>query len=203
MTSGSIKVAGLSDFLHLNKPRYSVFSITTERSNMQFKIVSALIFATLAAAGALPRADANIDPPVPGKTTISPSECTSGHLRCCKFSFSYDRYSTTMKTDYTIIGQSAQSPTSPAVTPLLHPYGISASSISGLVGITCQALPDDAKLQDWFVSGRSMNDLKFNFLFFFASPNAPVCCTDNTHGKRSAIKIFFCPSKYSSLFSRC
>ena len=67
---------------------------------MQFKVVSALIFATLAAAGSLPRADANIAPPVPGKTTIGPSECSSGHLRCCKFHFSQDRYSTTMKTDY-------------------------------------------------------------------------------------------------------
>ena len=88
-TSGSIKVAGFTNFLHLNNPQYSVFSFTTKKkSNMQFK-VSALIFATLAAAGALPRADANIAPPFPGNPppTIDASKCSSGHLRCCKFHF--------------------------------------------------------------------------------------------------------------------
>ena len=44
-----------------------------------------------------------------------------------------------------------------------------------------------------------MNDLKLNF-FFFASPDAPVCCTDNTHGKRSDITIIILSSNYSSSF---
>ena len=119
---------------------------------MQLQVVSALIFATLAAAGALPRTDTNIAPPFPGRSTIGGSECGSGLLRCCKFHFPKDRYSTITMKRTTIIGKSAQSPTSPAVTPLLHPLGISASSISGLVGITCTALPNGAKPKNWFVS---------------------------------------------------
>ena len=65
---------------------------------MQFKVVIALAFATLAAASALPAGtnpvnpgtksganqSANIAPPFPGKETITPKECSSGHLRCCK-----------------------------------------------------------------------------------------------------------------------
>ena len=49
-----------------------------------------------------------------------------------------------------IIGKSALSPSAPAVTPLL-PSGYSADDISGLVGITCAALPAGAKPKDWFV----------------------------------------------------
>ena len=57
---------------------------------MQFKVISALAFATLAAAGALPRADANIAPPFSGNPlpTINASKCPAGQLRCCKFHFS-------------------------------------------------------------------------------------------------------------------
>ena len=71
---------------------------------MQFKVLFALAFATLAAA-AVPAANTNpnpatpanpnkgtstnqgtsIAPPFPGKDTIGGSECSSGHLRCCKF----------------------------------------------------------------------------------------------------------------------
>ena len=121
MISGSIKVVGLTDISSLNNPQYSVFSNTTKKIKMQFKVVFALAFATLAAAGSIRRADTNpnkgitnsaktdpaktnsantntnptttnqstkIEPPVPGKDTIVPSECGSGHLRCCKFHFS-------------------------------------------------------------------------------------------------------------------
>ena len=51
------------------------------------------------------------------------------------------------------------------MAPLL-PSGISAASISGLVGVTCTALPVGAHPNAWFVSTRSMNDFKLNFLFF-------------------------------------
>ena len=64
---------------------------------MQFRVVFSLAFATLAVADALPGASTNpnrgtinkgtIFPPFPGKDTIGGSECSSGHLRCCKFYF--------------------------------------------------------------------------------------------------------------------
>ena len=156
---------------------------------MQFKVVTALIFATLAAASAVqvPRADTNIAPPFPDRSSISGSECSDGHLRCCKFHF--HKIVIVLRWKRTIIGKSGQSPTSPAVPPLLHPLGISPSSISGLVGITCTALPANAKRADWFVSIGSMNDL--NLIIFLASSDAPLCCTDNSHGMRSAITTWF------------
>ena len=190
---------------------------------MQFKVICALAFATLAAAGALPRDDTNPNPPTtnsantdpantnhgttnsgntnpgntnsgntnpgntnpghtsPGNTnqgsniappypgtplpTIDSSKCSAGHLRCCKFHFPKIVIVLQWKPT-TIIGKSAQSPNAPAVAPLL-PSGISAASISGLVGVTCTALPVGAQPNDWFVSTRSMNDFKLNFLFFF------------------------------------
>ncbi|KAF8808389.1 fungal hydrophobin [Phlegmacium glaucopus] len=110
---------------------------------MQFKVTSALAFATLVAA-ARPNtrsSDGSISPPVPGDPlpTIPASACNTGELQCCN---------------------SAQLPTAPAVTTILGPLGISASSISGLVGLTCSPIS---------VIGGS------------ASCSAqPVCCTDNS-----------------------
>ena len=52
---------------------------------MQFKLISALALATLAAANTLP--------PFEGNPTILPSKCTDGHLQCCKFDFHHIIYS--------------------------------------------------------------------------------------------------------------
>ena len=54
------------------------------------------------------------------------------------------------------------------MAPLL-PSGIPASSISGLVGVTCSALPAGAQPNAWFVSTKFMNDSKIKpFLFLLA-----------------------------------
>ena len=52
---------------------------------MQFKVVSALLFATLVAANVLPRD--KIAPPFDVGTTISPTKCGKEKLQCCKFHF--------------------------------------------------------------------------------------------------------------------
>ena len=53
---------------------------------MQFKIVSALAFATLVAAGGTPSGP-TILPPFPGNPlpTIRESNCGAGQFECCKF----------------------------------------------------------------------------------------------------------------------
>ena len=65
----------------------SVLVLLQQTNNMQFKVISALAFATLAAAGAFPRADPTIAPPVPGTPTINASKCNAGQLQCCRFHF--------------------------------------------------------------------------------------------------------------------
>ena len=133
---------------------------------MQFKVISALAFATLAAAGAFPRADPTIAPPVPGTPppTINASKCNAGQLQCCKFHFS--KVVIVLQWKRTpIIGKSADEPNAPAVAPLL-PSGIPASSISGLVGVTCSALPAGAQPNAWFVSTKFMNDSKIKLFLF-------------------------------------
>jgi hypothetical protein len=77
----------------------------------KFKVAFALAFATLAAAGASDNKPGpagsgkstdpgkstgqgtKVAPPFPSKGTIGGGQCSSGHLRCCKF-HSQDRYST-------------------------------------------------------------------------------------------------------------
>ena len=76
------------------------------------------------------------------------------------------------------------------MAPLL-PSGISASSISGLVGLTCTALPVGAEPKDWLVSTGSRSLKYFKLISCFSSALAPVCCTDNSHGERLAITIVF------------
>ena len=171
----------------------SVLVLLQQTNNMQFKVISALAFATLAAAGAFPRADPTIAPPVPGTPTINASKCNAGQLQCCRFHFPKVVIVLWWKRT-TIIGKSADEPNAPAVAPHL-PSGIPASSISGLVGLTCSALPAGAQPNAWSVSTRFMNDSKINLFFFFTSPDVPLCCTDNSHGKQSVIRWYFfcCP----------
>ncbi|KAF8812945.1 fungal hydrophobin [Phlegmacium glaucopus] len=126
---------------------------------MQFKLVSALAFATLVAAivpppnVAPPTSPSPIPPPTTPSPTILPpfpgnpaptigaSKCETGQLHCCK---------------------SAQLPTAPAASTALGPLGVSAGHISGLVGLTCTAIP---------VSGGDKS-----------CSAQPVCCTDNSFG---------------------
>ncbi|KAF8815248.1 hypothetical protein BYT27DRAFT_7129148 [Phlegmacium glaucopus] len=65
----------------------------------------------------------------------------SGQLRCC---------------------QSSELPTAPAASSALGPLGISASTISSLVGLTCTPIT---------VTGKGNQ----------ACSTKPVCCTDNSH----------------------
>ena len=61
------------------------FSITNKTTNMQIKIVSALAFATLVAAGSGPTGP-TILPPFAGNPlpTVRQSNCGSGKFQCCK-----------------------------------------------------------------------------------------------------------------------
>ncbi|KAF8809959.1 fungal hydrophobin [Phlegmacium glaucopus] len=127
---------------------------------MQFKVISALAFATLVAAIATPpntpssntpssnvpssnTPSPSILPPFPGNPppTIGASKCETGKLHCCK---------------------STQLPTAPAASAALGPLGISADTISGFVGITCTSIT---------VTGGSNS-----------CSAQPVCCTDNSFG---------------------
>ncbi|KDR81077.1 hypothetical protein GALMADRAFT_1121962 [Galerina marginata CBS 339.88] len=77
---------------------------------MQFKVLSALAFATLAAATVAPvrRNDA---PPA--------SQCNTGDLQCCN---------------------SVQSASSSSVASLLGLLGVVVGSVTGLVGVTCSPI---------------------------------------------------------------
>ena len=74
-------IFALSSFKHS-----PVFSITEKTTNMQFKIVSALAFATLVTAANTPSGP-TILPPFPGNPlpTVRKSNCNSSQLECCKF----------------------------------------------------------------------------------------------------------------------
>ncbi|KDR84222.1 hypothetical protein GALMADRAFT_236905 [Galerina marginata CBS 339.88] len=77
---------------------------------MQFKVLSALAFVTLAAATVTPvrRNDA---PPA--------SQCNTGDVQCC---------------------QSVQSASSPSVASLLTLLGVVVGSVTGQVGVTCSPI---------------------------------------------------------------
>ena len=75
--SGSIKTPGFIDFLHSNNPQYSSFQHYNKKTNnMQFKVISALVFATLAAASAIP--DNN---PANASPATTPSNPTTGNTK--------------------------------------------------------------------------------------------------------------------------
>ena len=88
------------------------------------------------------------------------------------------------------------------MAPLL-PSGISAARISGLVGVTCTALPAGAHPNEWSVpAARFMNELKLNFSLFFwlamTNPSAARTIPMVSAG-RLCDRIFF-SSNYPSLF---
>ena len=56
------------------------------------------------------------------------------------------------------------------------PSGYSASSISGLVGLNCVALPFGAKPDTWFVFTRSIDDIKLKH-FLLALTNLSAAQT--------------------------
>jgi hypothetical protein len=163
---------------------------------MQFKVVCALLFATLAAAATVP-VDPGGSDPEPSKTPpanpsnqvgttkveppflptsgdippiIKASKCSAGHLRCCKFSFSLIVIlALQLKRTTTIKGKITGLPTDSSVVAQL-PLGISKDDFFGYAGIKCFAFALDSASEPatWFVSTRSefMNDLKFNFFSF-------------------------------------
>jgi hypothetical protein len=158
---------------------------------MQFKVVCALLFATLAAAATVPGDDSpggttpanptnqvgitQVKPPflpTSGNTPpiIKASKCSAGHLRCCKFSFSLIVIlALQLKRTTTIKGKITGLPTDSSVVAKL-PSGISKEHFSGYAGVNCFAFALDSASEPatWFVSTRSefMNDLKFNFFSF-------------------------------------
>ncbi|KDR84489.1 hypothetical protein GALMADRAFT_237367 [Galerina marginata CBS 339.88] len=77
---------------------------------MQFKVLSALAFVTLAAATVLP-ARWNDAPPA--------SQCNTGDLQCC---------------------QSVQSASTPSVASLLTLLGVVVGSVTAPVGVTCSPI---------------------------------------------------------------
>ncbi|KDR81150.1 hypothetical protein GALMADRAFT_61101 [Galerina marginata CBS 339.88] len=99
---------------------------------MQFKVLSALTFATLAAATVAPVRRWGDAPPA--------SQCNTGDLQCC---------------------DNVQDASSSSLTTLFGLLGIVASSVTGLVGVTCTPIT---------VIGAGGNSCSAQ----------PICCTNNS-----------------------
>ena len=161
---------------------------------MQLKVVSALAFVTLVAAVATP----TIPPPFPGNPlpTIGASKCGTGKLQCCKLYFhqmivivlwwtmNYYRQECWV----TYYGCCFQRPRS-----FGHP--------SEHYFWSCRSCLRPDRCRQPLVSFlRFMNLTGLNLNNCFASPNKPVCCTDNSHSKWSAWVCFLSSNYLSSFF---
>ena len=134
---------------------------------MQFKVLFALAFATLAAA--VPSADSGpaktnqgttasqvkLEPPFTAGKTIKASQCSSGHLRCCKFHFPEIDIVRRCKRTSIMIGKSSESPSKAAT--LLKSLGYNdPSKVTGTIGLDCSSISADG-VKSWYVSTGNIN----------------------------------------------